>query len=194
MSENEDASALDQLGSRVRELRTEKRMTLTDLSQRSQVSVGMLSHIERGQTSPSLKTLERLRVALGVPLARFFEAETPQSDELRVVTRAADRRKLPLQKLGLVKELLSPAGRPGLEMLLLVVEPGGGSGDEPWTRQGEKGGLVLQGVFELIVDGRPYSLREGDSFQFDGSLPHSFQNRGADEARVIWVIKSDEAG
>jgi transcriptional regulator with XRE-family HTH domain/alpha-ketoglutarate-dependent taurine dioxygenase len=143
--ESDASSTLNQLGVRLKELRSEKRMTLTDLSQRSQVSVGMLSHIERGQTSPSLKTLERLRLALEVPLAHFFAEDVPQSDERGIVTRAVDRRTLNFQKLGLTKELLSPANRSGLELLMLVVEPGGGSGGEPWTRQGEKGGMGCSG-------------------------------------------------
>ncbi|MCJ0764025.1 helix-turn-helix domain-containing protein [Variovorax terrae] len=188
------SATLNQLGSRLRELRAEKGMTLAELSLRSQVSVGMLSHIERGQTSPSLKTLERLRLALEVPLARFFEVESARPKDDGIVMRAAHRRSLPFPKLGLTKELLSPSGHAGLELLMLVIEPGGGSGSEPWSRIGEKGGLVLQGSFELHVGDQIHMLNEGDSFQFDSSQPHFFRNIGKGQAQVLWVIKSDEAG
>lgn len=190
----EASATLNQLGLRLREMRADKGMTLTELSLRSQVSVGMLSHIERGQTSPSLKTLERLRLALGVPLACFFEAQPPRPREEGLVVRAAQRRSLPFPKLGLTKELLSPSGHAGLELLMLVIEPGGGSGAEPWSRLGEKGGLVLQGTFELQVGDQVHTLNEGDSFQFDSSQPHVFRNVGKGQARVLWTIKSDEAG
>lgn len=186
--------ALDDLGARLRELRTEKKMTLAELSLQSQVSIGMLSHIERGQTSPSLKTLERVRRALGVPLARFFERDAPGVHDVGTVVRQARRPKLPFDKLGLIKELLSPPGHSDLEVLMLVIEPGGGSGDEPWTRSGEKAGVVLDGCFQLNVGERSYVLEAGDSFQFDSRQPHSFRNVAQGLAHVLWIIKSDEPG
>lgn len=190
-----DFDALDMLGARVRELRLKKKMTLAELSERSQVSIGMLSNIERGQTSPSLRTLERLRLALEVPLASFFECKAPDNErDADVVVRQANRAKLPFAARGLVKELLSPPGHSDLEVLMLVLDPGGGSGPEPWTRQGEKAGLVLAGRFQLDVGERTYVLEEGDSFQFDSRQPHSFRNLASCEARVLWIIKSDEVG
>lgn len=193
-ADSERFDALEDLGARVRSLRTEQKMTLQELSARSQVSVGMLSHIERGQTSPSLKTLERLRVALGVPLARFFEPEEARVADAGIVVRRDRRGQLPFDKLGLTKELLSPPGHSDLEVLMLVIEPGGGSGSEPWTRAGEKAGLVLDGRFQLDVGERSYVLEAGDSFQFDSRQPHSFRNLSDRQAHVLWIIKSDEPG
>jgi len=186
-----DSLALDDLGSRLRELRSEKAMTLAELSLLSQVSVAMLSHIERGQTSPSLKTLERLRIALGVPLASFFVRGEARSSRDDLVVRANQRSRLQFEKLGLVKELLSPPGHSCLEVIMLVIEPGGGSGAEPWTRNGEKAGLVLEGRFELTVGERICTLEQGDSFQFDSSQPHWFRNLAATNSKVLWIISSD---
>lgn len=167
-------------------------MTLAKLSIRSQISLGMLSHIERGQTSPSLKTLERLRVALDVPLASFFGHSEFDTQDDGVVVRARLRPKLPFEKMGLTKELLSPPGHTALDMLMLVIEPGGNSGVEPWRRSGEKAGMVLEGRFELKLDQRSYVIEEGDSFQFDSSQPHSFRNLSPRQTRVLWIIKAGE--
>jgi transcriptional regulator with XRE-family HTH domain len=188
------AGALSELGGRVRGLRAERKITLAELSLKSEISVGMLSHIERGQTSPSLKTLERLRLALDVPLSRFFGDEPPKANDNDVVVRAADRRQLPFAAMGLTKELLSPPGHPALEVLVLVLEPGGHSGPEPWKRRGEKAGLVLEGRFELNVGDDSYLIEEGDSFQFDSRNPHSFKNLSKGRTRVLWVIKADDPG
>lgn len=186
--------SLVELGARVKTLRTERKMTLAELSLKSEISVGMLSHIERGQTSPSLKTLERLRVALDVPLARFFDAEVTPLEDTDVVVRLMSRRRLPFPAMGLTKELLSPPGHPGLEMLVLDLEPGGNSGPEPWTRRGEKAGVVLQGRFELNVGTERFVIEENDSFQFDGRKPHSFRNLSKGRTRVLWMIKADDPG
>lgn len=196
MADEEDLNAetLQGLGERLRKLRTERKMTLAVLSVRSQMSVGMLSHIERGKSSPSLKTLDRLRIALGVPLASFFDTGEGPNQERSVVTRAHQRSTLLFSDSGLTKELLSPAGHRELEMLMLSIEPGGSSGPDPWRRVGEKCGMVLQGRFELHVAEQRYILDEGDAFQFDSAQPHRFTNLASGTTRVMWIIKSEEAG
>ncbi|MGD9943740.1 MAG: helix-turn-helix domain-containing protein [Burkholderiaceae bacterium] len=191
----DDSLPLDGLGARLREIRTAREMTLSELSLKSQVSVAMLSHIERGQSSPSLRTLERLRIALDVPLASFFALEAPPPEnEDDVVVRAGRRSRLNFDKIGLVKELLSPPGHSDLEVLMLVIAPGGGSGSDAWTHTGEKAGLVLEGRFELTVGERVYRLEQGDSFRFDSSQPHWFRNLADGQSRVVWVIKSASPG
>ena len=83
-------SSLSTLGARIREIRGEQGITLAELSARAQVSVAMLSHLERGQAAPSLKTLDRLRLALDVPLTAFFQPD--ESEGSRTVVVRKDRR------------------------------------------------------------------------------------------------------
>ncbi len=54
--------------------------------------------------------------------------------------------------------------------------------------------MVLQGRFELQVGEQRYVLEEGDAFQFDSAQPHCFTNLAAGTTRVMWIIKSEEAG
>ena len=184
------------LGERIRALRLRQQLTLQDLSGRSQVSVAMLSHIERGRATPSIRVLDRIRLALEVPFGAFFEEDQPvtQEDEARIVTRAEERPLLRFEESGLVKELLSPGRGSQLEMMVLRLDRGGHSGEEPWRRVGEKCGLVLEGSFELTLGGTGYALRRGDAFQFDSSVPHSFRNTADGESQILWIILSRESG
>ncbi len=52
----------------------------------------------------------------------------------------------------------------------------------------EKGGLVMEGQITLHVGANATLLSEGDSFQFDGALPHRFVNEGTTTAKVLWMI------
>ena len=194
IEEELDPDTLRGLGGRIRSLRVERSLTLSALSLKSQISVGMLSHIERGKASPSLKTLDRLRIALGVPLASFFDTGPSESAEERIVTRVGKRPTLSFSNSGLIKELLSPPGHSDLELLMLSIDVGGSSGPDPWRRAGEKGGVVLEGRLELQVAEQSYVLEEGDAFQFDSSQPHAFRNLADVTTRVVWVIRSSEAG
>ena len=60
------------VGERVRELRQGRGETMARFAQAASISIGMLSKIEHGQTSPSLTTLSGLARAGGVPITAFF--------------------------------------------------------------------------------------------------------------------------
>lgn len=184
-------TSIDHLGNRVRELRRIRKLSLAALSEASGVSIAMLSHIERGKATPSLKVLEKLRAALGVTMTDLFPP-VPRggSAEVPFVTRRQERRGIDFPDIGLTKLRLSPGEKSDFEILLLVISPGGGSGPEPWTRPGEKGGLVLSGSARLEVGDRAVDLEVGDSFQFDSSQPHRFECIGLEPAEIIWIIKS----
>ena len=184
--------SLTNLGQRMREIRRQRGLSLVQLSAASEISVAMLSHIERGQTHPSLKSLDRIRQALDVPMTRLFpHADDEQSGNPPLpIVRACDRELLKFPNIGLTKQKLSPHDDSDLEVLLLVLEPGGSSGQEPWARVGEKAGLVIKGSMQLDIGGEVFDLREGDSFQFDSSKPHRFANNGQGKAEIVWIIKS----
>ncbi|MFM2278049.1 MAG: hypothetical protein RLZZ444_280, partial [Pseudomonadota bacterium] len=60
------------IGHEVRTLRKKLGITGADLASATGISLGMLSKIENGNTSPSLTTLQALAQALGVPVTAFF--------------------------------------------------------------------------------------------------------------------------
>jgi quercetin dioxygenase-like cupin family protein len=69
----------------------------------------------------------------------------------------------------------------------VILQPSGGSGEEPYSHEGEECGVVLEGRLELRIDGSVYRLSEGDSFHFESTLPHGFRNPGDGPARILWI-------
>lgn len=180
------------LGGRIRLIRKDKNKSLVEISGISGVSVAMLSHIERGKATPSLKVLEKVRSALEVSMLDLFppaEEEAPAATS--PVVRSEDRISLEFDEIGLTKEKLSPDDSRDLELLMLKIAPGGGSGPEPWTRPGEKGGLILSGEARLQIGEEVFDLKPGDSFQFNSSIPHKFKCLGSAPAEIVWIIKSN---
>jgi transcriptional regulator with XRE-family HTH domain len=60
------------IGREVRASRKKLGVTVADLAAATNISLGMLSKIENGNTSPSLTTLQALARALGVSVTSFF--------------------------------------------------------------------------------------------------------------------------
>ena len=178
------------VGRRIRDLRRGHKLSLETIADRTDLSIGFLSQIERGLSSPSLRVLATLADVLGVGIAALFGA-SPSADGTsdQVVTRALQRPELKLWRTGVSKQLLSPASADNkLNLFLVHLEPGGSTGDELYTHDGEEAGLVLEGEMMLTVGSETWSLKTGDSFRFASRRPHRFSNPAEDvKAVVLWV-------
>ena len=178
------------VGQRIRDLRRTRAMSLEAVAARTDLSIGFLSQIERGLSSPSLRVLATLADVLGVGIAGLFGAkENDAAAPDAIVTRERQRAELNLWRTGISKQLLSPAGSEGrLNLFLVHMEPGGSTGDELYTHDGEEAGLVIEGEMKLTVDAESWTLKHGDSFRFASRRPHRFSNPSRNsKAVVLWV-------
>lgn len=177
------------LGTRLRKVRHQLGLSLQEVSARSKLSIGMISQIERGQTSPTYRSLRLLSGALDMPIESFFnqpQAAAPAGGG--VVVRPQDRRTLLFDRKGIVTEYIDPDTKGTMQMMLVTIEPGGGTGRENDQHVGEEGGLVLAGQFELWLDEERLLLNEGDSFRFPATRLHRFRNPGTIPTRIAWFI------
>jgi transcriptional regulator with XRE-family HTH domain len=176
-----------ELGRKIRMRRTIRGLSLQDVASEADISVSLLSQIERGISTPSLKSLGQICAALKMPVGWLFDLPKEEHDD--VVVRAAARRSMNFGPLGMTKDLLSPDCVPGIQMLRIVVKPGGGTGPQPYNNpQGAKCGIVLSGKLGLEVDGREYELGAGDSFAFHATKLHRIWCAGTEPVELIWVV------
>lgn len=178
---------IQKIGGEIRGLRKARGMTLSELAEKSGLSIGYLSLLERDRATPSINALHAISRALGVTISWFFDANAAPVEERGFVVRRARRRRLEFSA-GIVDELLSPSLEGALELLSSRFPPGASSGDAPYTHTGEEAGVVVRGTLELWVDGKHFVLKAGDSFGFPSSLPHRYWNPGSEETEVIWAI------
>lgn len=182
-----DAPDIQKIGREIRGLRKARGLTLTELAEKSGLSIGYLSLVERDRATPSINALHAISRALGVTISWFFDANAAPVEERGFVVRRARRRRLEFSA-GIVDELLSPSLEGSLELLSSRFPPGASSGDAPYTHTGEEAGVIVRGTLELWVDGKHFVLKAGDSFGFPSSLPHRYCNPGSEETEVIWAI------
>lgn len=182
------APGFKSIGKEIRRLRKAQKMTLTQMSEKSGISVGYLSQIERDISSPTIKVLFEISHALGVNVAWFFhQNESGSAGGSRYVVRSESRLQLSFRS-GITDFLLNTRAIEKLEVLWCTFEPGSESGDSPYQHEGEECGIVIEGEFEIEIDGQLERLRSGDSFSFPSTLEHKYRNPGSDPAVVVWCI------
>ncbi len=176
------------LGEHLKVLRTSRALTIRTIAEQTGLSPGMISQVESGQVSASLRTIRALAQAYDVTLDSLFAGESePVSNQSGIVARPGTRRILNLENLGMTIEIAAPAEHKSMQASIATILPGGGSGPECDTHRGEETGLVLNGFLDLYLDEEKHSLCEGDSFCFNAKTPHRFVNPGKQVTRVYWV-------
>jgi transcriptional regulator with XRE-family HTH domain len=174
-----------ELGRRIRARREEAGRSLKTVATKVGVSESFLSQIERGVASPSIATLRGLAGALGISIATLFEGPATTG---RVV-RQTERRRLRHPRGEWDEFMLTPQASRRLQVILSVIEPGAGSGREPYTHNSdEECVIVLKGRMNVRVANDSYDLVKGDSVTFESRLPHSYRNPGPGRSEVLWVM------
>jgi transcriptional regulator with XRE-family HTH domain len=179
------------LGQQLRELRKDKGLSLQELSDASGVSVGTLSHVERGLTSASVKTLSRISRSLGVSINNLLGniEQAPDHDDSGWVARANTHKILQMKDKKIVKEIITPSRAQAMDLYRVRIQPGGSTGDELFfTDGGEVAGTVITGCMELWIENRLVLLNAGDSFCYPSQTPRKWSNPGDVETYVIWAI------
>lgn len=176
-------------GEKLRAYREENEISLKALAEKAEISIGILSQMERGMNSPSLRTLTKVRTALGLPSSFFFDDDHPQRDVPGVanfICRANERPQLHLGKGAVHKELLHHNPSRVFEFMTVELPPNSQTGTSSYPS--EKGGFVLEGEVVVTIGGDTATLYEGDSLLFDGVTPHALANHTDRTAKLLWII------
>ncbi len=161
------------VGERVRDSRRALGLTMAQFAEVAEISLGMVSKIEHGQTSPSLSTLTRLAHAARVPITAFFRGLDEEHDV--VIVRAGDRMEILHEgtRIGHVYEDLGSLRGPTriIEPMMVTLE----SSDEVFPLF-QHGGVeflhMLEGVMEYGYGPKNYRLGVGDTIQIHGEVAH----------------------
>ena len=173
------------VGERVRAIRQLRRLTLRDVAERTGLSESFLSQAERGRTSASIVSLQRIAEALGVAVSDFF---SPDQTRRPLVLRRDARQFVAWGKLGR-KALLTPKPFRHVEVVVAELDPGGSTGEETYRHgDSEEVFYVLTGRVRLQLDDDVFELRAGDSVQYRSSTPHRVVNDGDERAEVMFVV------
>ena len=162
------------IGNVIRKQRNADYLTINEVAELAGISSGMLSRIERGDVSASLDTLEKLAIALGMPMSLFFkDYDVPEGSAQHV-------------KKGKGMQVIRRGTKKGHSYQLLAYEQGPAKSFEPFLitmddasevfprfqHLGTEFIYILKGKIEYRHGSDTYILQPGDSLMFLGKVPH----------------------
>lgn len=179
------------IGRAVRAFRKKQDVTVAELSARTGISIGMLSKIENGNTSPSLTTLQILARALSVPLSAFLR-------------QFEEQREAVFTKAGEGVETDGAGTRAGHQYQLLghlennssgvIVEPylitltSASDTFKTFQHEGVETIYMLEGEVAYRHGDDIYHLSAGDTLHFDADAPHGPEQLVSLPARYLSII------
>lgn len=173
------------IGSRIRELRRARNLTLGTVAEHTGLSVSLLSMVERGRTGPSIGTLVAVANALGVHMSDLFDRRAAGGLSDPVHRRAHQPTYETAE--GVTRRVVRTDDERGFEIAVNEYTPGTCSSSTPVHHDGHELGLLLDGSLTVELDGRSHTLRPGDAISYDSQVPHRLSNLGRRRARAIWV-------
>jgi transcriptional regulator with XRE-family HTH domain len=157
---------------------------MAEVAERSGLTKGFISKLERDQVSASVASLARLSEALGISIGSLFQAPAGN------LVRHGAYPPVNLGGDGLAEYALTPGGEQRVQAILSEIDPGGGSGSEPYSLPADvEFVFVLEGELRLTYGEQEVTLARGDAFTFPPRCPHTF--RAVDRkgrTRVLWVL------
>ena len=169
------------IGNKLKELRVLKGLTQEELADRSELSKGFISQLERNLTSPSITTLMDILQCLGTSIGEFFN-EAP--DEQIVFGKQDYFVKEDTEYKNEIKWIIPNAQKNMMEPILLTLKAGGSTyPDNP--HEGEEFGYVLQGSISIHIGPKTYKAKKGESFYFTSDKKHYLTSKNG--ALLLWV-------
>jgi len=170
----------------VKTLRKSLGMSIVELSNKSGLSTGMISQIERELACPSVDSLWRIAQSLNVSIGYFFNEQS--NINKNPVVRKNERKALKMSPSNHLYELLCPDLNKRIEFLHITLEPGNANVEKLFSHEGEECGVVIKGTLLIKYGEQEYILNEGDSIYLDSTLPHRYINIGNETSISVWAM------
>jgi len=174
-------SSKDTVGSKIKHVRTKKKITLDEMANDTGFSIDYLKKIEAGKTIPPVGALLQIARALEIDSTYFLrEQATSVHDRVKAYTKRTEN---------YAYTTLTPgAENKHLKAFKVSIEPLKDHEGVGYQHEGEEFVYVLQGAVEIAVGDHINLLEEGDSLHFNSGIRHRMRNISDSRAEMLVVV------
>ncbi len=178
-----------EVGERIREARKQAGFSQKELANKSNIAVNTLSLLERGQTSPTVVTLQKLATQLGVDITFFF---TDTKETADVVFTKGNRLTPNFIAEGELYNLCPNKPNKLVQPLRIKIKPGAKSA-KAVSHDGYEFAHCLEGEILFTLADKSFLMERGDSIYYNANIEHRWQNLSiTDVSQMILIMISAE--
>lgn len=174
------------IGIKIKKLRAEKGITLKELSEKSDLSSGFLSQLERGLTTIAVDSLEKLARIFEVPLTYFFDYPHKRENS---VLRSYEQEIIEIEQGSLISYSLS-TNLENKEFVPRLIEILPQKKEEEiieYKHEGEEFVYVLEGILTVYINGERHDVYPGDSVHMNSNVTHNWANYTNKKVKLLAV-------
>ena len=177
------------MGERLRELRTHKGLSQSELARLVGVTPSTISQVESNLIYPSVPALLKMAEVLSVEVSSFFRGEEGAGKRFVFSSSdAAETRLADVPPEALSARLLVPVDQDfRCEPYLLEIPPRRVLPLHFFAHKGEELGYLLEGELKVKMGRMVCDLQAGDVVVLASDIPSRWENPGETTARLLWV-------
>ena len=179
------------LGARLKRIRREKKMTLSEVASKSGLSTAYLSNIERNATSPTVNNLFKISRALGVEIIDIMIEDLPGKN---LLLRREERENLFHSNPNMIYESIT---RSDLDLSGVCITIAEDCYDEVVTTghaNYAELGICVEGCYQVNMNGMVYTMQAGDTLYVPKGTPHSYCKMGPGRCVTYWIYALPKKG
>jgi len=169
------------IGNRIRYYRKKNCLTLHELSQRTSLSVGYLSNIERDATSPTIENVEIICKAMAINIVDLVN----ESVSFKPIIRKHEREPVYSRDYKIAYEYWTDSNQKLVGKVQTLTKEN--SGSECWGHDADEIGIIIKGAMKIEIYGQSYILVEGDSVYVKAYTKHVITKYSEEECVSYWA-------
>lgn len=172
------------LGGKVKQLRKKNKLTLKQVSDKTNLSISFLSQLEHSKTSATLESLKKISEALDVNPSYFFTKPNTKTTT-SILRNALGDTDLTESKF-IYRDLSGDIKDPLFSPILIILNPGDNRGNN-FSHKGQEFLYVLEGTLTILLEHEEFILHRNDCTFLDSSKLHYWLNKTDQPTKFICV-------